>query len=147
MLWHGSQGVVLATMILGCLQQLSEKSDNSLGACHRPRGNAGVHLWGHEVRLLPDDPSGSALLQRRGLHILCRQPHRVVCLVHQIRQKLCDSGSSHRGDKVPRVYDSCAVGRGGGEDLQSRGQYGEVQLFTPSITCLTLQGSRMHSPE
>ncbi len=111
---------VLASVISGCLQQLPEKIDNSLGACHRPRGNAGVHLWGHEVRLLPNDPSGSALLQGRGLHILCRQPHRVIGLVHQIRQNLCDIGSSHGSDKVARVYDSCAVRRGGGEDLQSR---------------------------
>ncbi len=95
----------MAVMSL-CLQKLPEKSDDSLGACHSPRGNAGVHLWGHEVRLLPNDPGGSALLQGRGLHVLCRQPHRVVGLVHQIRQRLCDIASSHRSDKVARVYDS-----------------------------------------
>ena len=55
--------------------------------------NASDHLWRLQVRLLPDDPRSSALLQRRRLHVLCRQPHSVEGHVLQGAQLLSEINS------------------------------------------------------
>ena len=54
------------------------------GAIH----DAGIHLRWHQEGLLPSNRAGSALLQWRGLHVLCHQPHCVVGLVHQVLQDM-----------------------------------------------------------